>query len=138
MKTGLVVYDDSAPLPVLTSLTHTLNDKQLSITVNIQGGSGSVAYQIDRALIEPECKCIGNWLRYYESSASMNRQSLTRHFKRYAHRSHAYRVRVIDQLGRVTGWSKIIKVVATDAATNNDSIKTNSNETNPNEIIHEQ
>jgi hypothetical protein len=112
LKTGLVVYDDSAPLPELVSVSHTLSEHQLSLNIDMQGGSGAVAYQIDRAVIENNCKCIGNWLRYYESSASVKRKGLIRNIKRYAHTSYAFRLRAIDQLGRKSAWSDTIKVLA--------------------------
>ena len=111
LKTSLVVYDDSAPLPEISRLAHEISDGKLSLVIDIQGGGGAVAYQVDRAVIEPDCQCIGHWLRYYESSPSQQREGLERHIKTRADSSYAFRVRAEDSLNRRSGWSKVIKVL---------------------------
>ena len=111
LKTNLVVYDDSAPMPQIANLSYQVHDDKLDLQLDITGGSGTVFYQIDRTEVEPNCQCIGNWLRYYESSASTQRKGLVRHIKlRKSNVVYAFRLRVKDQLGRVSGWSQILKV----------------------------
>jgi len=113
LKTGLVVYDDSAPEPQLASISHQVVGKTVHIQLNITGGSNAVVYQIDRAKVDPDCKCINDWLRYYESSPSTQRNDLTRNIKlRNPDETYAFRVRVMDNLGRKSDWSKVFKVKA--------------------------
>jgi len=109
LKTNLVVYDDSAPLPEIAQLSSQMTPKALTIQLDIRGGSGLVFYEVDRTEIEPNCKCIGHWLRYYVSSPSAQRQGLQRHMKLRQGTIYAYRVRVGDALGRKSVWSKAIK-----------------------------
>jgi hypothetical protein len=86
------------------------------LNVGIEGGSGAVFYQVDRAEVDPSCNCIANWLRYYESSPSSQRTHLQHHFKLLrADVVYAFRVRAVDSLGRKTAWSKVMKVEATKA-----------------------
>ena len=111
LKTNLVVYDDSAPMPQMVNLSHQMHGDMLDLQLDIVGGSGTVFYQIDRAEVEPDCQCIGHWLRYYESSASTQRKGLVRHIKlRKSNVTYAFRLRVKDNLGRVSGWSQTLKV----------------------------
>ncbi|MDQ6989429.1 MAG: hypothetical protein Q9M19_06060 [Mariprofundaceae bacterium] len=109
LKTGLVVYDDSAPLPSISQLSYQQDDAKITFSLDIKGGSGAVLYQIDRAEIEADCKCVGDWLRYYESSSSEQRLVLQRHIKLRTKQNYAFRLRVVDSLGRKSAWSKVIK-----------------------------
>jgi len=118
-KTSLIVYDDSAPLPEISRLAHNISDDgTLSLRLDILGGSGAVAYQIDRAVIDPDCKCIGHWLRYYESSPSQQRLGLERHIKTNTNTAYAFRLRIEDSLSRRSEWSKVIKVLKNISAPN--------------------
>ncbi len=113
LKTDLVVYDDSAPKPQLSHLSYQVSGQVLQLALGIAGGSGAVLYQVDRAMVDPECQCIGNWLRYYESSPSQQRSGLKRNVRlRYPDKIYAFRVRAVDSLGRKSAWSQVIKVKA--------------------------
>ncbi|MCF6208369.1 MAG: hypothetical protein L3J61_03125 [Ghiorsea sp.] len=112
LKTNLVVYDDSAPMPQIANLSYQVHGDMLDLVLDITGGSGTVLYQIDRTEVEPDCQCIGHWLRYYESSPSTQRQGLVRHIKLRKPVVYAFRLRVKDSLGRVSGWSQILKASA--------------------------
>jgi len=91
-------------------VSYQVTDNMFRMQMDIIGGSGAVMYQVDRAEEEADCKCIGNWLRYYESTASEQRIALTRHIKlRRPHVIYAFRVRAKDTLGRVSVWSKVMK-----------------------------
>ena len=112
-KTALIVYDDSAPEPVLESVASSVSANVLSLSLDMSGGGGAVSYQIDRAEVDPSCQCINNWLRFYESSASSQRSGLKRRVKlSYPDKIYAFRVRVVDSLGRKSAWSKVIKAKA--------------------------
>ncbi len=109
-KTDLVVYDDSAPEPELTQVSFQASATTFDILLSIQGGSGAVRYEVDRAEVDPSCNCISGWLRYYESSPSMRRSGLAHHFQlRKPDVVYAFRVRAVDSLGRKTAWSKVMK-----------------------------
>jgi len=110
LKTNLVVYDDSAPMPQIANLSYQVHGDRLDLALDIAGGSGTVFYQIDRTEVEPNCQCIGHWLRYYESSPNTQRKGLVRHIKlRKSNVVYAFRLRVKDNLGRVSGWSQILQ-----------------------------
>jgi hypothetical protein len=115
-KTGLVVYDDSAPEPKLTRVFSSADAQSFHLNVDIEGGSGAVLYQVDRAEVDPSCHCIAQWLRYYESTPSMQHKGLAHHFKiRKQGITYAFRVRAVDSLGRKTAWSKVMKAEAAKA-----------------------
>ncbi|OIQ01092.1 MAG: hypothetical protein AUK35_00580 [Zetaproteobacteria bacterium CG2_30_46_52] len=109
LKTNLIVFDHSVPLPELSALTFVYEKDMLALDISISGGGGAVAYQIDRAEIDPNCACLGNWLRYYESSPNAQREHLQRKLKLRADKDFAFRVRVSDALGRLSPWSKVIR-----------------------------
>jgi len=109
LKTELVVYDDSASLPIISNISFQQQHDKISFKLDVQGGSGAVSYHIDRAIIASDCKCIGHWLRYYESSASNKRLALQRHIKLRPKTMYAFRLRAVDSLGRKSAWSKVIK-----------------------------
>ena len=112
-KTGLIVYDDSAPEPELTQVSFQTSATTFDLFLSIQGGSGAVWYEVDRAEIDPSCNCIAGWLRYYESSPSAQRSGLEHHFKlRMQGMVYAFRVRAVDSIGRKTAWSKVMKTEA--------------------------
>ncbi|MDQ6979904.1 MAG: hypothetical protein Q9M46_00340 [Ghiorsea sp.] len=113
LKTNLVVYDDSAPMPQIANLSYQVHGDKLELALDIAGGSGTVLYQIDRTEVEPDCQCIGHWLRYYESTADTQRKGLVHHIKlRQSNVVYAFRLRVKDSLGRVSGWSQVLKASA--------------------------
>ncbi len=112
LKTDLVVYDD-VPMPTITHVSHQVRGDVLQLRVDIQGGSGAVSYQIDRAQVQPDCQCVSGWFRYYASSPSNRRQGLAHNIRlRHKDKVYAFRVRAKDSLGRVSAWSKILKVKA--------------------------
>lgn len=109
LKTGLVVYDDSAPLPELTALSYQQEADYLTFQLDILGGGGVVFYQIDRGKVDPDCQCISDWLRFYESSPSQQRIGLKRQIKMRSNALYAYRLRAVDSLGRQSAWSKVVR-----------------------------
>ncbi|MDQ7004547.1 MAG: hypothetical protein Q9N67_06390 [Ghiorsea sp.] len=113
LKTGLIVYDDLSPEPQLASISHQVIGNAVQIQLSIIGGSDTVVYQIDRAKVDPDCKCVNDWLRYYESSPSTQRHDLKRNIKlQHVDETYAFRVRVMDSLGRKSDWSKVFQVKA--------------------------
>ncbi|MDX8384357.1 MAG: hypothetical protein R8M45_09765 [Ghiorsea sp.] len=119
LKTDVVAYDD-APMPSISQLAHQQRDMEISFELDIQGGSGAVVYQIDRAVIEADCKCIGGWLRYYESSPSNKRLGLQRHIKLRPQKHYAFRLRAMDSLGRKSVWGNIIRTDRKEVGNNHE------------------
>ena len=112
-KTDLIAYDDSAPEPVLVAVSSSSDTQTFHLKLDVSGGSDLVLYQVDRAEVDPSCQCIAGWLRYYESSLSAQRLGLQHHFKlQRADIKYAFRVRVVDSLGRKTAWSKTMQTKA--------------------------
>ncbi len=103
------MYDDAIAPPSMHQLTYQQSEKKMLFSFDIQDGSGAVIYHIDRAEIKADCKCIGHWLRYYVSSASVQRLALKRYATLRPDKKYAFRLRVKDSLGRVSAWSKVIK-----------------------------
>ncbi len=108
-----MVYDDSAPLPKIAKLSHHILGDRLLLDLDVEGGSSEIMYQIDRSEIDPACQCFAQWLRYYESSPSKQRLGLKRNIKLRTDMAYAYRLRVVDNLGRKSAWSKVITSLAT-------------------------
>lgn len=103
-----MVYDDSALLPKISRVSHQILADRLLINLDVEGGNSEVLYQIDRSEIDPSCQCFTQWLRYYESSPSQQRLGLKRNIKLRTDMAYAYRLRVVDNLGRKSAWSKVI------------------------------
>ncbi len=97
--------------PVIASLAHKISGNLLQLDLRLQGGAGALGFQVDRAEQEPGCKCPGFWRRYFEAPPSPRQKgkSITKTFNLHSHK-HAYyfRVRAIDDLGRLGPWSKLI------------------------------
>ena len=73
------VIAEASP-PSLVSFAHVVSGNGLKINVRLAGGSGGVGYQVDRAEIDPYCKCPGMWRRYVEEYPSLKNRdkSLTK------------------------------------------------------------
>lgn len=102
---------DNAP-PVIISVKHMVAENTLQLTIRMSGGSGGIGYQIDRAEMDPYCKCPGIWRRHYEelpSPKNFDRPSISQLLNlRGGDIEYVFRVRAIDALGRFSEWSKPI------------------------------
>jgi len=101
--------------PAIAEISHELNGNGLQIKMKLTGGSHGIGYQIDRAEIDPYCKCPGFWRRYYEElpdPRNFNKPHLSQLIILKTDREYAFRIRAIDALGRFSEWSKIIRVRA--------------------------
>lgn len=110
LKTDLVLVDDAASLPEIANLVITQDNNLLLMKFDIDGGSGAVAYHIDRAELDPTCKCPAKWLRFYESSPGVQRENLQRKLKLREDKAWVFRIRSADALGRKSVWSKAFGV----------------------------
>ena len=103
---------ESAP-PVIVSLTHDVHVNVLEIEVVLSGGgAGGVGYQVDRAPIDPYCKCPGFWRRYRTVRAQpslVGTKTKVLLDLRGGSIAYAFRIRAVDAIGRLGPWSKIIR-----------------------------
>ncbi|MDT8375357.1 MAG: fibronectin type III domain-containing protein [Mariprofundaceae bacterium] len=106
---------DNAP-PALVSVEHIITGNSLKLDMVLSGGSGGLGYQIDRAEMDPYCKCPGEWRRYYEempNPKNFDKPSLSKLINlRGGDMEYVFRVRAVDALGRFSEWSKPIRARA--------------------------
>ena len=95
--------------PAIVTLKHEIIGNSLKITIVLTGGSGGVGYQVDRAEIDPYCKCPGLWRRYYERPPQTGQAGKPLHqLISLGRKERAYRFRAVDGIGRLSKWEKTI------------------------------
>jgi len=102
---------NTAP-PQIASLKVVDADPSKKLEIQLAGGEHGVGYQIDRAEMDPYCKCPSTWLRYYEEPPlARNNDRLLQKMIRLEVGKHdyVYRLRAIDAMGRLGSWSKTIQ-----------------------------
>ncbi len=95
--------------PQLIRLEHALHINSLEINVVLAGQARGVGYQIDRAELDPYCKCPGFWRRYFERTPvpKQTGRVLTKLINvGQGEKAYYFRVRAIDSLGRFSAWGK--------------------------------
>jgi hypothetical protein len=106
----------SAP-PAIVSMSHDVHVNTLELDLVLTGGGeGGVGYQIDRAPIDPYCKCPGFWRRYLEVPAQpslVGTKTKVLIDLRGGTIAYAFRIRAVDAIGRLGPWSKIIQARST-------------------------
>lgn len=91
----------------------------IRMTLRLQGDNGGVGFQIDRAELDPYCKCPSMWRRFVEEAPHRKNlgKDIVKMIRVEAGENHyLYRVRAIDTEGRFSKWSKTIqaKIVKLD------------------------
>ncbi|MDQ6968818.1 MAG: hypothetical protein Q9M14_09070 [Mariprofundaceae bacterium] len=103
------VIVDTNP-PAIASIHVVDADPSKQLQIQLEGGSGGVGYQMDRAEMDPYCKCPSTWLRYYEEYPLPRNNTKELHkmirLKVGGH-DYVYRLRAIDALGRLGSWHKL-------------------------------
>jgi len=96
--------------PSIASIKVLDADPSKQLQIQLAGGAGGVGYQMDRAEMDPYCKCPSTWLRYYEE------YPLPRNNTKELHKmirlevgghDYVYRLRAIDAAGRLGAWKKL-------------------------------
>ncbi len=111
-----IIHD--APPPQLVGLQHELNGMVLKLDFSLAGNSTGLGYQIDRAEIDPYCKCPGLWRRYIEEMPSKNNvgESITTLLRmRSTKTEYVFRVRAIDTAGQLGPWSEHMRALGVDS-----------------------
>jgi len=107
---------DSQP-PELVDLQHELNGMVLKLDFALAGNPAGVGYQVDRAEIDPYCKCPGFWRRYLEQPASPRHMGapITKLLRlRSTTTEYVFRIRAFDATGQLGPWSKHIRAHGVD------------------------
>jgi len=103
---------DNAP-PAIVSIKHLIAGNSLRLDFETSGGSVGIGYQIDRAEMDPYCKCPGIWRRHHEelpNPKNFDKSSMSQLINlRGGDVEYLFRVRAIDALGRFSEWSKPIR-----------------------------
>ncbi len=108
--------DTSEPLR-LVNLQHEKAISVLQLRFTILGGVGPIGYQIDRAEIDPVCKCPTMWRRHFEQPAlpRLKGKELIRNIRLLTHkREFLFRIRAVDSMDNLGAWSAPIRVRADD------------------------
>ena len=97
---------DAGP-PEILSLKVVKADPSRKLVIQLAGGEGGVGYQIERAEMDPYCKCPSMWLSYYEEPAlPVNNSRVLEKMIRLEVGGHdyVYRLRAVDAAGRLGAW----------------------------------
>ncbi|MES0372420.1 MAG: hypothetical protein ABUK11_09105 [Mariprofundaceae bacterium] len=96
-----------APAPKIVSFKHSVESNALYLTLKISGGAYAVGFQVDRAEIDPSCKCPSFWRRLFEEVPSKKHldKEISKLIWLKQEREYAFRVRAIDALGRFSEWT---------------------------------
>jgi hypothetical protein len=110
------IVHDSQP-PQLVNLQHELNGMVLKLDFELAGSPEGVGFQIDRAAIDPYCKCPGLWRRYLEELATAKKVGvpMTKILRlRSTTIEHVFRIRAVDTAGQFGPWSEHIRTLGVD------------------------
>jgi hypothetical protein len=110
------IVHDSQP-PQLVDLRHELRGMVIKLDFELAGSPEGVGYQIDRAEIDPYCKCPGLWRRYLEHLPIPQNIGvpITKVLKLRTQKvEFAFRIRAVDAAGQLGSWSKHMRVAGVD------------------------
>lgn len=101
--------------PQIAELQHETREITLKVTMRLAGGSHGIGYQIDRAEMDPYCKCPGFWRRYreeYPARKNVGKKLSLMLPLGSSEVGYVFRIRAVDGLGRFGPWSKPIRARA--------------------------
>ncbi len=102
------IVDTTAP--VVATLKVIDADPSKKLEIQLAGGAGGVGYQIERAEMDPYCKCPSVWRRYYEEPPleKNNTRMLQKMIRmEVSGNDFVYRLRAIDAAGRLGSWHRL-------------------------------
>lgn len=107
------VLPTGAP-PQIVDLTSEVNGPALVLNFRLLGSARGVGYQIDRAEIDPYCKCPSMWRRYFDQPALPQQvnEPLKKLISLGSYRVYLFRIRAVDVEGNLGEWSKPIRAQA--------------------------
>lgn len=110
------VVVEGAP-PQLVELTSEVNGPALVLNFRLLGNKRGLGYQIDRAEMDPYCKCPTMWRRYFDQPALP--QQVNEPIKKLINlgsynREFLFRIRAVDVDGDLGEWSEPIHAQAVD------------------------
>lgn len=103
--------------PELVDFRHEQTGNVLQLYFILKGNPEGVGYQIDRAEIDPICKCPGIWRRYLEQEPmpkSVNTELNRLINLKTTKREFAFRIRAFDAEGNLGAWSAPVQARAID------------------------
>ena len=103
--------------PEVVDLRHEVSGMVLKLDFVLAGNPEGVGYQIDRAAIDPYCKCPDFWRRYLEFPISPKNVGvpITKLLKlRSTTTEYAFRIRAFDVAGQLGPWSKHMRALGVD------------------------
>jgi len=115
MKAPPVAVDPNAPPPAIEDFSWSHEKTAVRFVFRLTGGAGGVGYEIDRARIDPVCRCPTMWRRYFEQvpSASLRGKKIVRLLKlRKQGVVYLFRIRAVDAEGRFGRWIGPIRAEA--------------------------
>ena len=100
----------NADVPDIASIKESDAFPRTTLEIQLAGGAGGVGYQMDRAEMDPYCKCPSVWRRYYEEPPQ--ERNHTRVLQKMLRlqvggNDFAYRLRAIDAAGRLGTWQRL-------------------------------
>jgi len=100
----------SADAPEIASIKIMDAERTRKLEIQLADGAGGVGYQMERAEMDPYCKCPSVWRRYYEEPPlERNNTRVLQKIIRLevGGNDFTYRLRAIDALGRLGAWQRL-------------------------------
>jgi hypothetical protein len=100
---------DAGP-PTIVSLQVMDAEPSKKLAIRLGGGEGGIGYQMERAEMDPYCKCPSEWRRYYEEpTQTLNYTRVLERMIRLEVGGHdyVYRLRAVDATGRLGAWRRL-------------------------------
>jgi len=100
----------SSDAPEIASIKIMDAERTRKLEIQLADGAGGVGYQMERAEMDPYCKCPSVWRRYYEEPPlERNNTRVLQKIIRLevGGNDFTYRLRAIDALGRLGAWQRL-------------------------------
>ncbi len=98
--------------PEISRLDVDVTEEVVRIRLRLRGGREGIGYQIDRAEMDPHCRCPDLWRRYFElppSPLHAGKEIVKIIRMEAGEKRYFYRFRAVDGLGHLGPWSRVIR-----------------------------